>query len=105
MATTRRMIGLGAFAGVAAIAMTQLGAQPRTREDCVPYNRSTLRLTDEGERGWLISRDDGARFMAFDTKEDADKVLAVFQAHSAFCYVGRDNKRPDRSTFVHEYWK
>ena len=97
--------GFLALGGAAAIGMIQLVAQTRTGENCVPYNPSTLRLTDEGDRGWLISRDDGARFMLMDTKEDADVMMAVFKAHSSFCYVGRDTKRPNRRAYVHEYWK
>lgn len=75
------------------------------REDCTPYNAAALRLTDEGAPGWLISREDGARLLILDTKEDADVMMRVFKAHSALCYVGRDNKRPNRDRYVHHYWK
>jgi hypothetical protein len=91
---------------IGTIGIIQLAAQTRSgAENCVPYNPSTLRLTNEGDRGWLISRDDGAMFMGMDTKEDADVMMAVFKAHKALCYVGRANKRPNRSDYVHEYWK
>lgn len=81
-------------------------AQTRSgREDCASYDPSTLRLTVEGDRGWLISRDDGARFMVLDTKEDADVMMGVFKAQNALCYVGRNNKRPNRDRYVYHYWK
>ena len=89
----------------ATVGIMQLGAQTRSgREDCVRYDPSTLTLTEE-RAGWQLSRDDGARFMVLDTKEDADAMLAVFRAHSQLCYVGRDNKRPNRARYVHYYWK
>ena len=96
-----------AVVGVVAVAgMSQAGARATgAREDCVSYTPSTLRLTDEGQRGWLISRDDGARLMALDTREDAEVILGVFNGHREFCYVGRDNKRPNRDRFVYHYWK
>ena len=78
---------------------------PESKLDCVPYNPSALRVIDEGSRGWQISRDDGARFMQLDTKEDADIMLAVFKAHSSLCYVGRNNKRANRDRYVYQYWK
>jgi len=77
---------------------------PTTREDCIPYSPSSIRLDAEGDH-WLISRRDGARFMGFDTREDAETLLAVFKAHSALCYVGRDNKRQNRAAYVQYYWK
>ena len=43
--------------------------------------------------------------MQLDTREDANTILAVFKAHSSFCYVGRNNKRADRANYVYYYWK
>jgi hypothetical protein len=31
--------------------------------------------------------------------------MTVFKAHSALCYVGRGNKRPNRDRYVYHYWK
>jgi hypothetical protein len=101
-----RTLVFAIVAVVTATGMTQVvGQTTKAREDCVSYNPSTLRLTDEGERGWLISRDDGARFIGLDTREDAAVILDVFKAHREFCYVGRDNKRANRNSYVHHYWK
>lgn len=101
-----RTIVFVALACAATMGIVQLVAQTRGgREDCVPYNPSTLRLIDEGQLGWLISRDDGASFMVMDTKDDADVMMGVFRAHSAFCYVGRDNKRANHREYVQAYWK
>ena len=101
-----RMLALTILAVVAAAGITQVAAQiAKAREDCVPYNPSTLRLTDEGERGWLIARDDGARFIGLDTREDAAVMLEVFKSHREFCYVGRNNQRANRDHYVHHYWK
>jgi hypothetical protein len=94
-----------AVATVGTIATLQLAAQTRIgREDCASYTPATLQLVEE--RGsWLISREDGARFMVLDTKADADLMMEVFKAHSALCYVGRDNKRSNRDRYVFHYWK
>jgi hypothetical protein len=95
-----------ALGGAVSLGILGLVAQTQNgREDCVPYTPSALRLVDEGDRGWLIGRTDGARFIGLDSKEDADLMMAVFKAHSALCYVGRDNKRPNHRDFVHMYWK
>jgi hypothetical protein len=89
----------------APLSVTEKKPQPPHGEDCAPYNPATLQLIDEGPRGWLIRREDGARFLMLDTREDGEVMLRVFRAHSAFCYVGRNNKRPDRATYVSHYWK
>jgi hypothetical protein len=96
------MLPLTALAVLAAISLGH--AQTSKREDCTPYDPSSIRLTHERDH-WLISRADGARFMVFDTQEDAETLLTVFKAHSALCYVGRDNKRPNRKAYVNSYWK
>jgi hypothetical protein len=43
--------------------------------------------------------------MVLDTKNDAETMLGVFKAHTALCYVGRDNKRVNRNRYVFHYWK
>ena len=103
---TKRTVAVGALAVAAAIGTTTLLARVQTvREDCIPYKADGLRLTDLGERGWRLSRDDGAVFMLLDTKEDAERMLAVFRLHTALCYVGRDNTRANRDRYVFHYWK
>ena len=103
--TTKTTIVI-ALAGAASLGILRLAAQSQHRgEDCIPYTSSNLRLVDEGNRGWLIGRTDGARFMGLDSKADADEMMTIFKAHSALCYVGRDNKRPNRNDFVHVYWR
>ena len=101
---TRTAVWL-AFIALVLVGMIQLAAQTgAAREDCAPYDPAALKLTDERGR-WLISRDDGARLMVLDTKEDADLMIGVFRAHAALCYVGRNNKRPDRERYIYHYWK
>jgi hypothetical protein len=97
---------LVALVVVALIGMGHLSAQPpRSGEDCVPYDPAALQLIDAGPIGWRINSGDDAMFMITDTKEDADAMMAVFKAHSALCYVGRNTKRYNRRDYVHAYWK
>lgn len=104
MKTRMIMFAILALVGTSSSQQTP-ALPPESHLDCVPYDASALRVTNEGSRGWQISRDDGARFMQLDTKEDADIMLAVFKAHSTFCYVGRNNKRANRDHYVYHYWR
>jgi hypothetical protein len=45
--------------------------------DCLLYNPKDLKIVDEGASGWLLT---------------------------AHCFIGRDNTKPNRDDFVHEYW-
>ena len=102
----RRIVLCAAMLGLVTLGVAALVAQTHAvREDCTAYTASDLRLVDRGDRGWELGRNDGAIFMTLDTRQDADTLLTVFKAHSAFCYVGRDNRRRNRSDYVYHYWK
>jgi len=100
----RAILLFAAVVATCAIVTIHLRAQVG-REDCVPYDAATLRLTLESNGTWLISRADGARFIGLDSRDDANVMMDVFRAHTQLCYVGRDNTRPDRQRYVHHYWK
>jgi hypothetical protein len=71
--------------------------------DELPYNPQALRIVDEGPRGWLLT-DGRSRMKIFDNREDARNGLAVARRHTTQGYVGRDNPRSNRSTYLMEYW-
>ncbi|HAC20726.1 MAG TPA: hypothetical protein DCF91_01350 [Porphyromonadaceae bacterium] len=71
--------------------------------DCLPYNPAMLRIVDDGIRGWLLT-DGVSRMKLFDNREDARNGLIVARRHTAHCFVGRDNPRPNRSDYIFEYW-
>jgi C1A family cysteine protease len=71
--------------------------------DELPYDPRALRMVDEGARGWLLT-DGRSRMKMFDNREDARNGLAVARRHTRHGFVGRDNPRPKRSTYLMEYW-
>lgn len=81
------------------------GVDPRVeREDCLPYDASDLRVVDEGARGFLVT-DGRSRIQMLATRADAERVVEVMRDHSARCFVGRDNDRPDRRRYIVSYLK
>jgi hypothetical protein len=39
-----------------------------------------------------------------DNRADAGRALALARRHTAHCFIGRNNRRPNRSDFIMEYW-
>ncbi|MCI0524313.1 MAG: hypothetical protein L0Y75_03535 [Acidobacteria bacterium] len=71
--------------------------------DCLTYNPNSLRIVDEGPSGWLLT-DGRSRMLILDNQHDAEKALALARRYTAHCFIGRDNTRPNRDDYVHEYW-
>lgn len=71
--------------------------------DELHYNPRALRIINEGARGWLLT-DGRSRMKMFDNKEDARNGMAVARRHNRHGFVGRDNPRSDRRTYLMEYW-
>jgi hypothetical protein len=79
-------------------------ATPMTaREDCLPYDPRNLRISHQGARGWLLT--DGASLMLMlDNRADAGRAVALARRHTAHCFIGRGNPRPDRTAYITHYW-
>ena len=74
-----------------------------TREDCLPYDPRKLRISHQGARGWLLT--DGASLMLMlDNRADAGRAVALARRHTAHCFIGRGNTRPDRAAYITHYW-
>lgn len=71
--------------------------------DCLFYDPRDLKIVFEGATGWLLT-DGRSRMLILDNREDADRALALARRHNAHCFIGRDNTRPNRREYVHEYW-
>ena len=71
--------------------------------DCLPYNSAHVRIVDEGVNGWLLT-DGVSRMDVLDNLQDAEHALGLALEHDAHCFVGRGNSRPNRSTYILEYW-
>jgi hypothetical protein len=72
-------------------------------KDCLPYNPGDLRIVDEGASGWLLT-DGRSRMLTLDNRTDAVNALALAQRHTQQCFIGRDNRRADRRTYIVDYW-
>ena len=77
---------------------------PIPSEDCIPYNRGNLKIVNEGANGWLLT-DGASRMEMLDDQQDAESALAVAKDYNHQCFIGRDNKRSNRSDYIVQYWK
>ncbi|MCA1992616.1 MAG: PT domain-containing protein, partial [Coleofasciculus sp. S288] len=74
------------------------------QEDCIPYNSANLQIVDEGTSGWLLT-DGRSRMLILDNEADAKDALVLAKRHTAQCFLGRNNSRPDRKSYIVEYWQ
>lgn len=73
-------------------------------EDCITYNPTSLAIRNEGASGWLLT-DGRSRMLVLDNRADAEKALALAQRHTSHCFIGRQNRRSDRKSYIVDYWK
>ena len=78
--------------------------QTSSNEDCLNYNPNNLRITNEGANGWLLTNG-VSRMLMLDNVTDARNALALARRHTAHCFIGRNNTRSNRSSYIVEYWK
>jgi len=90
---------VGYWTGSSGIA-TNLGPQ----EDCIGYRTTSLKIVDEGAKGWLLT-DGASRMNTLDNEQDADNALILARRFSRQCFIGRNNNRPDRKAYIVEYWR
>ena len=100
-----RRFTLVVFVSLACAAVIAVASGRANRlEDCIQYNPYTLQIEDIGEKGWRLS--DGKIWMqVLDNREDAEAALALAQQHNYQCFIGRNNRRPDRIRYIVQYWK
>ena len=72
-------------------------------EDCLPYDPRRLGIADEGAQGWLLT-DGASRMLMLDNQADAQRALALARRHTAHCFIGRGNARPNRAEYITHYW-
>ena len=78
--------------------------EPIAAEDCIAYDPARLQIVDEGASGWLLT-DGRSRMLILHDRADAGRALALARRHTAHCFIGRDNTRPERKAYVRQYWK
>ncbi|HEX8904913.1 MAG TPA: hypothetical protein VF771_08750 [Longimicrobiaceae bacterium] len=80
------------------------GASAMPGEDCISYNPATVGVFDRGALGWRL--EDGPNLLVlYDNQADANRGLMVARAFSHLCFIGRNNSRPDRYSYIVEYWR
>ena len=89
----------------ASVIVAMAGGHRSTRpEDCIQYNPYALQIEDIGDKGWRLS--DGKIWLqVLDNRDDAEAALALAQQHNYQCFIGRNNRRPDRIRYIVQYWK
>lgn len=78
--------------------------QTSSNEDCLSYNPNNLRLVNEGANGFLLT-DGVSRMLMLDNLTDARNALALARRHTSHCFIGRNNTRADRLSYIVDYWK
>ena len=71
--------------------------------DCRSYDPANIRIVDEGANGWLLT-DGISRMDVLDNLQDAELALGLAREHNSRCFVGRGNNRPNRLSYILEYW-
>jgi hypothetical protein len=74
-------------------------------EDCQEYDPATLRIANRPGPGWFLADGSNAVLLTLDDERDAGRALSLARRYKAHCFIGRLNKRPNRSDYVREYWK
>ena len=72
-------------------------------EDCILYDNGSLRIVDKGENGWRLT-DGRSSMKILDDEGDAKAALALARRHTRQCFIGRGNARPNRKSYIVQYW-
>jgi subtilisin family serine protease len=73
-------------------------------EDCIAYDPRNLRVVAVVNKGYKIVDGDHVLFMLSD-RDDAHQLLNIAKQYTATCFIGRDNRRPDRERYIAHYFK
>ena len=84
------------------------GKEPLTnteyKEDCISYDTASLEIVNLGEKGWRLT-DGRSSMLILNNETDANAALALAKKYNQQCFIGRDNKRQDRKSYIVSYWK
>lgn len=74
-------------------------------EDCISFNPATLSVSQNGADWFVLSG--GMSLSMFASQTDAQVMVNIIVGNgwNQQCFVGRDNHRADRLTYIMEYWK
>ncbi len=74
-------------------------------EDCIGFNPATLTVTQNGADWFVMSGNMSMSMFASQTDAQVMVNIIVGNGWTQQCFVGRDNHRADRLTYIMEYWK
>lgn len=77
---------------------------PLTKVDAIPYDPVQTRAVDANELGWRIQQGNSYLALAHDM-DDSLAMLREFERHTRMCFIGRDNKRPNRKSYIMTYFE
>lgn len=75
-----------------------------SNEDCIDYNESNLTIRNEGASGWLLT-DGSSRMFLLDDRGDATLAKGIATDNSKQCFIGRNNTRSNRKSYIVNYWR
>jgi C1A family cysteine protease len=78
--------------------------EPLTKVDGIPYNPTNVVAEDLDAKGWRLEEGNHWMLMAHDMN-DALAILRVVERHTRMCFIGRDNQRPNRKSYIMTYWE
>ena len=78
--------------------------EPLTKVDGIPYNPTNVVAEDLDADGWRLKEGDHWMLMAHDMN-DALSILRIVERHTRMCFIGRDNKRSNRKSYIMTYWE
>jgi len=78
--------------------------EPLTKVDCISYNPADVVAEDLDSRGWII-RDADQRLLRSHDMNDALAALSVVERHNKICFIGRNNKRLKKNSYIMTYWE
>jgi hypothetical protein len=71
---------------------------------CVAYSPGALRIESKSDDIWSLIADTSYIIPRLDNKADAERALAVAKQHTARCFIGRGNRRPESRKYMMSYW-
>ena len=71
--------------------------------DCIAYDPGVLKIGRDKTIGFLVT-DGATTLLTLDNETDARRALALARGYKSHCYLGRRNVRPNRNSFINEYW-
>lgn len=78
--------------------------EPLTKTDAIPYNPTNVVAEDIESKGWRLKDGNHLMLTAHDMN-DALAILRIVERHTRMCFIGRDNQRSNRKSYIMTYWE